>query len=106
MTKYKDVLKIEFRECMFHFIDNKNNFHLYRINRALTNGSLINFDYHFLPSDCVNKVYIQLNLSSYGLITFCIDVTTSYGYITTKDYENIINNFLNDYDIYSEYRKV
>ena len=102
MIKYKDTLKLEFKESLSYFNSDREFYHIYRINRLLTNGSILHFDYYFLPSDNPNEVICELNLNTFGKITFVIDVKTSYGKISTQGYKNIISTFLDEYSIYSE----
>uniref|UniRef100_A0AAU8GSC2 Uncharacterized protein n=1 Tax=Mammaliicoccus phage MSShimriz1 TaxID=3230127 RepID=A0AAU8GSC2_9VIRU len=102
MIKYKDTLKLEFKESLSYFNGDREFYHIYRINRLLTNGSILNFDYYFLPSDNPTEVICELNLDTFGKITFVIDVKTSYGKIVTQDYKKIISTFLEEYNIYSE----
>ena len=75
---------------------------MYRINRLLINGSIIYFDYHYLPSKDPNIVIKELDLQQFGKLRFEIDVKTSYGKIVTDDYMDIINDFLENYDVHSE----
>lgn len=102
MTKYKDTLKLEFKESLSYFNSDREFFHMYRINRLLTNGSILNFDYYFLPSDNPGEVVYELDLNSFGKITFIINVDSSYGKIVTEDYKKVISKFLEEYNIYSE----
>ncbi|WRW34720.1 hypothetical protein CF5_0069 [Staphylococcus phage CF5] len=102
MTKYKDILKLEFKDALSHFKRNRKKFHMYRINRLLINGSIIHFDYAYLPCNDPNIVMKELDLQEYGKLRFEINVKTSYGKIVTDNYLDIINNFLENYDVYSE----
>ena len=102
MTKYKDILKLEFKDALAHFKRDRVFFHMYRINRLLINGSIIYFDYHYLPSKDPNIVIKELDLQQFGKLRFEIDVKTSYGKIVTDDYMDIINDFLENYDVHSE----
>ena len=102
MTKYKDILKLEFKDSLSHFKRDRKFFHMYRINRLLINGSIIYFDYHYLPSKDPNIVIKELDLQQFGKLRFEIDVKTSYGKIVTDDYMDIINDFLENYDVHSE----
>ena len=106
MTRYKDILKQEFKDSLAHFKRDRKEFHMYRINRMLINGSLIGFDYFYLPSDNPDTVIKELDLQEFGKLRFEINVQTSYGQIVTANYVDIINNFLENYDIYSETEKV
>ncbi|BCK59744.1 hypothetical protein [Staphylococcus phage vB_SauH_DELF3] len=38
MTKYKDILKLEFKDALAHFKRDRKFFHMYRINRLLINA--------------------------------------------------------------------
>ena len=102
MTKYKDILKLEFKDALAHFKRDRVFFHMYRINRLLINGSIIHFDYYYLPSDDPNIVIKELDLQDFGKLRFEIDVRTSYGKIVTDNYMEIINDFLENYDTLSE----
>lgn len=102
MTKYKDILKLEFKDSLAHFKRDRRFFHMYRINRLLINGSIIYFDYYYLPSDDPNIVIKELDLQDFGKLRFEIDVRTSYGKIVTDNYMEIINDFLENYDTHSE----
>lgn len=75
---------------------------MYRINRLLINGSIVYFDYYYLPSEDPNIVIKELDLQQFGKLRFEIDVRTSYGKIVTDGYTDIINNFLENYDVHSE----
>lgn len=103
--KYKDVLKIEFKDSLAHFASERELFHMYRINRLLTNGSLIHFDYRYIPSDEKTKVVMELSLKEFGSIVFEIDTESGYGKILTEQYEDIIQRFINEYDVFSEVKK-
>lgn len=102
MIKYKDTLKLEFKESLSYFNSEREYYHLYRINRLLTNGSILNFDYYFLPSDNPGKVICEMDLNTFGKLTFLIDVESSYGSIITPNYKSVISSFLEKYNIYSE----
>lgn len=102
MTKYKDILKLEFVDALSHFDSDRKFFHIYRINRLLSNGSIISFDYYYLPSDDPNTVKIEIDLKSFGKLTFEINIKTSYGKVISKDKSKVIQNFIKNYDIYSE----
>lgn len=102
MTKYKDILKLEFKDSLSHFRRDRQFFHMYRINRLLINGSIIYFDYYYLPSKDPNIVIKELDLQQFGKLRFEIDIKTSYGKIVTDDYMDIINDFLENYDVHSE----
>src|SRR5699024_10652658 len=97
-----DIHKLEFKHLMYHFKRDRKLFHMYRINRLLINGSIIYFDYHYLPSKDPNIVIKELDLQQFGKLRFEIDVKTSYGKIVTDDYMDIINDFLENYDVHSE----
>lgn len=103
MTKYKDVLKVEFKDALKHFDRTRNSYHMYRINRLMTNGTLINFDFYFLPSNNPDVVLQEINLKSFGKLTFEIDIKSSYGSIINNNYSEIINDFLENYPTESEY---
>jgi len=103
--KYKDILKVEFKDSLAHFSSDREEFHMYRINRLLTNGSLIHFDYAYLPSEDSKKVLVELDLRTFGKIVFEIDTETSYGKILTEGYEGIIQRFIEEYDVFSEVKK-
>ena len=103
MTKCRDVLKVEFKDAIRHFLRNRNMYHTYRINRLMSNSTLINFDFYFLPSQNPEKVIQEIDLQDYGKLTFEIDVTNSYGEIISDDYNDVINNFIENYDVDSEH---
>lgn len=103
MTKYRDVLKVEFKDAIGHFLRNRNTYHIYRINRLMSNGTLINFDFYFLPSQDPDKVIQEIDLKDYGKLTFEIDVTNSYGKIISDNYNDVINRFIENYDVESEH---
>lgn len=103
MTKYKDVLKVEFKDALRHFDRTRNSYHMYRINGLMTNGTLINFDFYFLPSNNPDVVLQEINLKSFGKLTFEIDIKSSYGSIINNNYSEIINDFLENYPTESEY---
>nr|DAN11210.1 MAG TPA: hypothetical protein [Herelleviridae sp.] len=105
MTMHKDILKIEFKDSLEHFDSDRHSFRMYRINRLITNGSIIDFDYFYLPSDDPHKVVVKLDLKSYGSLTFEIDIKTSYGKILTNNYNDVVQNFINDFNIYSDSEK-
>lgn len=102
MTKYKDILKVEFVDSLAHFDNGRDLFHIYRINRLLSNGSIISFDYYYLPSDDPNTVKVEINLREFGSLTFEINIKTSYGKVITKNKSEVIQNFVKNYDIFSE----
>lgn len=103
MTTYKDVLKVEFKDAISHFKRSRNIYHIYRINRLMSNGTLINFDFYFLPSEDPNIVTQEINLQEFGKLTFEIDVGSSYGQLITEDYVSVIDNFLDKYSVDSVY---
>lgn len=102
MNKHKDILKVEFKDALTHFKRDRELFHIYRINRLLTNGSIISFDYTYLPCDDPDKVKCRIDLKDFGVIDFEIDINTSYGVITTKNYSQIIDKFIDNFDVYSD----
>ncbi len=102
MTKHKDILKVEFKDALTHFKRDRDIFHMYRINRLLTNGSIISFDYFYLPCNDPDKVKCRIDLQEFGVIDFEIDIKTSYGKIITKNYAQIIDKFIDNFDVYSE----
>lgn len=103
MTKYRDVLKIEFKDAIKHFAKKRNSYHIYRINRLMTNGTLINFDFYFLPSSDPNIVLQMIDLKEFGKLKFEINIHNSYGRLINEDYIDIIENFVSNYDVESEY---
>ncbi|WEW53604.1 hypothetical protein SPJ221_55 [Staphylococcus phage vB_SauH_SPJ2] len=106
MTKYKDILKLEFEDALAHFRQDRKFFHVYRIDRLLINGSIIYFDYYYIPSDNPNTVIKEIDLHEFGKLRFEINTKTSYGEIVTEDYMQIINNFFENYDVHSESEKL
>lgn len=69
----------------------------------MSNGTLINFDFYFLPSEDPNIVTQEINLQEFGKLTFEIDVGSSYGQLITENYISVIDNFLDKYSIDSVY---
>lgn len=101
MTKYKDILKVEFVDALAHFDTNREYFHIYRITRLLSNGSIISFEYYYLPSDDPNIVNLEIDLKEFGKLRFAIDVKTSYGKIVSEEHNKVIQNFIENYDVHS-----
>jgi len=69
----------------------------------MSNGTLINFDFYFLPSQDPERVIQEIDLKDYGKLTFEIDVTNSYGKIISDDYNDVINKFIENYDVESKH---
>lgn len=102
LTKYKDILKSEFKDSLAHFKRDRSKFHLFVIDRLFVNGSILYFDYHYLPSENSSTIIKEIDLQDFGSLKFEIDINTSYGTIVTDDYLDVIDKFLEEYDIHSE----
>ena len=74
---------------------------MYRINRLLINGSIIHFDYVYLPCNDPDIVVKELDLQEFGKLRFAIDVKTSYGKIVSEKHNKVIQNFIENYDVHS-----
>lgn len=102
MTSFKNILKIEFKDAIRYFSKDNTKHHIYRINRLMSNGSLIDFEFYFLPHENPNIVIQEIDLNEFGKLTFHIDVNKSVGKLVTHNYKEIINNLLDNYEVNSE----
>jgi len=104
--KYRDILKVEFKDMLCKFLNDRQIYHAYSIGRACTQGTLLGFDYYYYTvegnPDVIGK---YMDLEEYGELHFHIDTRTNYGRVFTKDSDTIIRNFLENYSTESVYHE-
>lgn len=99
---YRDILKIEFKDMLVKFIDNREFYHIYAIGRACTQSTLVGFDYHYYTIEGEpHKIGKYIDLDEYGRIDFVVDTNTDYGRVTSPDSEEVINRFIREFPITS-----
>lgn len=99
---YRDILKIEFKDMLVKFIDNREFYHIYAIGRACTQSTMVGFDYHYYTIEGEpHKIGKYIDLDEYGRIDFVVDTNTDYGRVTSPDSEEVINRFIREFPITS-----
>jgi len=99
---YRDILKIEFKDMLAKFIDDREFYHIYAIGRACTQSTLVGFDYHYYTIEGEpHKIGKYIDLDEYGRIDFLVDTNTDYGRVTSPDSEEVINRFIREFPITS-----
>lgn len=99
---YRDILKIEFKDMLVKFIDDREFYHIYAIGRACTQSTLVGFDYHYYTIEGEpHKIGKYIDLDEYGRIDFVVDTNTDYGRVTSPDSEEVINRFIREFPITS-----
>lgn len=101
-SNYRDMLKVEFRDMIAKFTEDRNSYHMYSVDRAATMGTLVGFTYgYFIVENKPEIIGKYIDVKSYGKLEFHIDSTTQYATIVTPCYESLINDFLENYPTYS-----
>ncbi len=96
--RYRGILKVEFKDMLVKFLNERELYHAYAIGRACTQGTMLGFDYRYYTVEGNPNVIGKLiDLEEYGEIHFYIDVHSNYGKIVTKNSDEIIQNFLDNY---------
>ena len=100
--EYRDILKVEFKDMLDKFTDEREMYHVYAIGRACTQSTLVGFDYHYYTIEGEpNKIGKYIDLGDYGRLDFVIDTELDYGKLVTPDSDHIINRFILEYPITS-----
>ena len=96
--KYRDILKVEFKDMLEKFLNDREIYHAYAIGRACTQGTLLGFDYHYYTVEGNPSVIgMCLDLEEYGELHFHIGTESNYGRIVTSNSDEIVLNFLENY---------
>lgn len=104
--KYRDILKVEFKDMLEKFLNDREMYHAYAIGRACTQGTMLGFDYHYYTVEGnPNVIGKYIDLAEYGEIHFHINTQSSYGKIVTDNSDVIIKNFLNNYSVDSSIKR-
>lgn len=101
--KYRDIIKVEFKDMIEKFLPPRKTFHAYTIGRACTHSTMLGFDYTYYViegrTDVIGK---RLDLGYYGTIDFEIECQSNYGTIASEDSEEVIQHFLQNYSTQSK----
>lgn len=104
--KFRDILKVEFKDMLEKFVDDREVFHAYSIGRVCTQGTLLGFDYHYYTvGKSPHLVGKYLMLGKFGEVHFHIDTQTNYGYLAYDNSPDIINSFLANYSTESSLKR-
>lgn len=96
--RYRDILKVEFKDMLCKFLEDRELFHIYAIGRTCTQGTLLGFDYHYYTDENFpGKVGKVIDLTGYGQIHFHISVGSQYGKIVNKDSQETLEKFIKEY---------
>lgn len=98
--EYKDFIKVEFRDMLAKFLEDRRLFHVYTIDRCCITAIIAGFSYRYIQSS--DPLFIkELDLGEYGKIRFSLEDDGEYAKIITKNYKEIIKNVLISFPVVS-----
>lgn len=98
--EYQDFIKVEFKDMLQKFLEDRTYFHVYTIDRCCITAIIAGFSYHYEPSG--NNLIKVLDLGEFGSIAFSLQPDGEYAKIITPGYKRIIETVITNFPVVSK----